>query len=211
MLAQSRILLSLVEGFKHEDSMINSKFLIEKMTNYLKNQRNQEGLYTFNSPNWDMHDEGVASVWALLALIKANSILEQKSILEFVLETTQTMLHKLYDEKTSLVHTKNQSFWCLNSASTLTYFCSLLLELKYDETFNLAMNNSILLCLNNLENDGHFPYSEKWRGTYLLLYHPIVMYTLEECLSSRYLNDNCKAIFRIKIGKSKKIFIKTNG
>ncbi len=208
ILAQSRILLSLAETFKQEDATLYSKFLIKRMTNYIINRRNQEGLYTLNYPNWDVQDEGIATVWTLLALIKANLILENKNIQEFVLETAHIMIHKLYNEKISLVHTKKQNFWCLNAASTFAYFCSLILESKFDETFKAALNNSISLCINNLDVDGHFPYSEKWRGTYLLLYHPTVIYTLEECLNSKYINDEIRLTLSLKLETAKKFLLK---
>ncbi len=40
----------------------------------------------------------------------------------------EAMIEKLYSEKNSLVHTAGDNFWCLDSASTFAYTCSLLLK-----------------------------------------------------------------------------------
>ena len=187
ILSQARVLLALVESYKN--GFIKSKWLIKGFANYLIKERNKEGMYKFNYPSWDKQDEGIATVWALLALIKAYDIIHEKTILIFVEETTQIMLDKLYSENTSLLHTKGDDYWCLNAASTLAYLCKLILDKKYSSRFASAMNNSISLCVNNLADDGHFPYSEKRMGTYLLLYQPVVIYTLEMCTDSKYLNE----------------------
>ena len=100
----------------------------------------------------------------------------------------EEMIEHLYTKETSLVHTAGQNFWCLNSASTFAYLCSLLLKHNYSKKVENAMINSINLCVDKIASDGHFPYSTMNQGTYLLLYHPIVMITLEKCLESKYLD-----------------------
>jgi hypothetical protein len=192
LLTQARTLLIL--SLQNENSNItqHSKWLIENLSNYIVKQRNKDQIYTFNYPSWDRQDEGIATVWALISLIKSYPILKVDSLLNFIIETSHVMLDKLYSKETSLMHTKDDKFWCLNAASTLAWFLSELMIYSPDKKFSDAMNNSILLCLKKISPEGYFPYSEKRHGTYILLYNPVVIYTLNECQHSNYLDDNLK-------------------
>jgi hypothetical protein len=208
LLTQARTLLILSLQNKNSEITHHSKWLIENLSNYIVNQRNDQQIYTFNYPSWDKQDEGIATVWALISLLKSYSILKVDSLLNFILETTHVMLDKLYTKKTSLVHTKDDKFWCLNAASTLAWFLSELLIYCYDSKFEDAMNDSINICLKNLSRDGYFPYSEKRRGTYILLYNPIVIYTLNECQHSSYLNESLKTELSEKLNIARNYLLK---
>ncbi len=207
ILSQARVLLALVESYHNKKSLVKAKWLIKAFSKYLISERRSDGLFSFNYPSWDRQDEGIATVWTVLALIKANSILDENSIHSFIEDTTNIMLDKLYTEDTSLLHTKNDTYWCLNSASTLAYVCKLLLDINYSERLEIAMNNSIDICIKNIHNDGHFPYSEKRKGTYILLYHPVVIYTLEMCENSEYLDDEIKIKLRNSLANARKFLI----
>lgn len=208
ILSQSRVLLSLVASYNNQESIIKDKWLIKSFSKYLMSERNKDGLYTFNYPFWDRQDEGIATVWVLLALIKSYDILKDEKILNFVEETTNIMIDELYSEQTSLLHTKDDDYWCLNAASTLAYLCKLILDIKYISRLELVMNNSISLCINNLAEDGHFPYSEKRPGTYLLLYHPVVIHTLEMCSDSNYLNKANQNTISVRLKTARDFLLK---
>jgi len=192
VLSQARSILILCNNPKLIEPKFRSTFLIKKMTDYLISMRDQEGLFKFNQVSWDLQDEGIASVWATLAIIKAYEITNERRYLEIAISTMNSMFKNLYTKETSLIHTAGNYYWCLNSASTFAYVCSLLLNHHYSNEIKEAMNDSINLCLNNIAEDGHYPYSLKRRGTYLLLYHPIVIITLDYCLSSKYLDNKIK-------------------
>lgn len=201
VLSQARVILILCNQSNLDEPRFKSSYLIKKMTDYLISMRDGNGLFKFNQVSWDYQDEGIASVWATFALIKAYEITSQKKYLETAVSTMNSMLRNLYSKHTSLVHTAGDNFWCLNSASTFAYVCSLLLNHHYSDEIQKAMVDSINLCLDKISDDGHYPYNMKRQGTYLLLYHSIVMITLEYCLSSKYLDGQT----RKKIADSNKI------
>ncbi|MCB0729594.1 MAG: hypothetical protein KDC88_01065 [Ignavibacteriae bacterium] len=192
VLSQARVILILTSFGKNEIGGIDNNFLIKELTNYLIKMRGNDGLFKFNQVSWNLQDEGIASVWSTLALIKAYEKTNEGNYLNIAISTTEAMLKHLYTKETSLIHTFGDNFWCLNSASTFAYSCCLLLEHYYSEDIVSAMNDSIKLCTEKIDEDGHFPYNLKRQGTYLLLYHPIVILTLEFCLSSKYLRDDVK-------------------
>ena len=121
------------------------------------------GLFNFNKPYWEKQDEGIASEWATLALLRAYQTLNEREYLNIASSTMEAMLEHLYTEETSLVHTKSDNFWCLNSASTFAYVCSLLLENIYSEKVRQAMIDSVNLCVSKIAMDGHFPYNFRGR------------------------------------------------
>lgn len=208
ILTQARTLLILCLQHKTNRGLDSTEWMIREISNYIRSQRNIDGYYTFNYSSWDKQDEGIATVWALISLLKSYEILQDNLLLEFIIETTDVMLDKLYFESTSLVHTKNDKFWCLNAASTLAWFLSELLFFKYDQRFEDAMNKSIQLCIDKQDSRGFFPYSEIRTGTYLLLYNPIVIYTLEQCKSSNYLWEEVKMKLPIKLDNARKFVLK---
>lgn len=201
VLSQARVILILCNHLGSGEPKFKSSYLIKRMTDYLISMRDGNGLFKFNQVSWDLQDEGIASVWAALALIKAHEITNEKKYLEIAVSTMNSMLISLYSKETSLVHTAGDKFWCLNSASTFAYACSQILKHHYSDEIQKAMVDSINLCLDKISDDGHYPYNMKRQGTYLLLYHSIVMITLEYCLSSKYLDDQT----RKKIADSNKI------
>lgn len=206
ILSQARILLIFSYQFNNNNS-ISNKWIIAQLVNYVKGERNEEGYYTFNYSSWDKQDEGIATVWVLIALLKGYEVLQDISLLEFIIETSNIMLDKLYSERTSLVHTRDDNFWCLNAASTLAWFLSDLLKHHYDERYEKAMNNSINICLDMQTDEGFFPYSEKRTGTYLLLYNPIVVYTLAQCKNSVCINVNLCNKLENKLSLARKFIL----
>lgn len=192
VLSQARAILLLCNESNSIEPKFKSTFLIRKMTEYLISMRDGHGLFKFNYTAWDHQDEGIASVWSTLALIKSYEATKEKKSLEIAISTHKAMLKRLYSKETSLIHTAGYYYWCLNSASTFAYVCSLILNHYYSDEIKDAMVDSINLCLNMIAEDGHYPYSEERQGTYLLLYHPIVIITLDNCLSSEYLDEKLK-------------------
>ena len=47
------------------------------------------------------------------------------------------MIENLYTKETSLVHTAGHNFWCLDSASTFAYLCSLLLKHNHSKKYEM--------------------------------------------------------------------------
>ncbi len=204
VLSQARVILILSNSaITRNDNLgnFNHTYLIKQLTNYLISMRDNNGLFKFNQASWNLQDEGIASVWSTLAIIRAYEITNDENYLKVAVSTMEAMLRNLYTKETSLIHTSGDYFWCLNSASTFAYACSLLLEYHYSEEIDIAMNDSIKLCTEKLADDGHYPYNLKRQGTYLLLYHPIVILTLEFCLPSKYLDGKIKSKL---ISKNKK-------
>ena len=74
------------------------------------------------------------------------------------------------------------------------------LKYTYSQEIKEVMVNSINLCLENISEDGHFPYDEKHSGVYILLYHSSVMFYLNECLKSNYINNEIKTKINEKNG-----------
>ena len=191
-LSQARTILILCNDPTLSEPKFRSAFLIKKLTDYLISMRDSNGLFKFNQASWDLQDEGIASVWSTLALIKAYEVTNEKYYLEVAISTLNAMLSNLYTRETSLIHTAGDYFWCLNSASTFAYACSLMLNHHYSDEIKEAMIDSINLCIDKIGDDGHYPYNLKRQGTYLLLYHPIVMITLDCCLLSEYLDNKTR-------------------
>ncbi|MBK7105256.1 MAG: hypothetical protein IPH62_08230 [Ignavibacteriae bacterium] len=202
LLSQARIILILCNNSEAKIDSFEVKELVRKMTNYLISMRSENSLFTFNQVSWDHQDEGIASTWAALALIKAYELTNEKKYLETAVETFDAMLKFLYRKETSLVHTKADNFWCLNAASTFAFACSLLLKHHYNKHIAEAMNDSIDLCINKIAEDGHYPYNFLRQGTYLLLYHPIVILTLDFCKKSEYLKTEIREKLQITNSKA---------
>ena len=177
LLSHARTILIICNNSKNFSTTFESKYLVRKLTDYLIGLKDNRGLYKFNQASWNLQDEGIASVWATLALIKSFEYLNEPKFLEEAIITMNSMLENLYSKETSLLHTEGEDYWCLNSASTLAYACSLILEYTHSEKIINAMNDSINLCVDKIAEDGHYPYNSVRQGTYLLLYHPIVIIT----------------------------------
>ena len=209
LLSQARVILILCNNYNKSDYKFKSIYLIKSMTDYLISMRGKNGLFKFNKPPWDKQDEGIASEWATLALIKAYNITNEKKYLNIAISTMNSMIEHLYTKETSLVHTAGDNFWCLNSASTFAYVCSLLLNYAYSKKVEIAMIDSINLCTDKIAEDGHFPYNSIKTGTYLLLYHPIVMITLGYCLSSKYLDSVTRKNLTETLNKAKNFLLKS--
>ncbi len=189
VLSQARVILILSNNKNNFGPRFQSVSLVRQMTDYLISMRDKKrGLFKFNQASWDLQDEGIASVWATLALIRSYEFTNDKRYLDIAIETMDAMLKHLYTKETSLIHTDGDFFWCLNSASTFADACSLILKYHYSDNIKEAMIDSINLCLDKIADDGHYPYNMVRQGTYLLLYHPIVMITLNNCLDSEFLD-----------------------
>ncbi|MCP4970508.1 MAG: hypothetical protein GY932_07945 [Arcobacter sp.] len=168
--------------------------------------RKKNLLYEFNQKWWKDQDEGIATIWTLIALLEVYKKNKDKNLLNNILSTTEAMHKHLFTDETSLMHTKNDNFWCLNSVSTYAMFISKLLEYHFDKIFVHNLITSINLCINNIDQEGYFPYSQTRTGTYLLLYNPIVIITLEDALASKFIDEKLKRISFQKI-EAAKIFL----
>jgi hypothetical protein len=207
ILSQARVILILCNNYEAENLTFNSKYLIKSLTDYLISMREDNGLFKFNQSSWNLQDEGIASVWATLALIKSYEVTNDQTYLDAAKLTLNAMLNLLYSKETSLIHTIGDEYWCLNSASTFAYVCSLILNHSFDKGIQGAMIDSINICVEKIADDGHFPYNEIRPGTYLLLYHPIVMITLGYCLHSQYMDSNTAQKLKNVLDKAKEFLI----
>ena len=186
------MICSLCDGFGKKDFPIQDKILTEKLADFLLTFKRDDNLYEFNNYYWDLQDDGIASVWAGIALMKSFELLKKQIYFEETLSVYNAILENLYSPQTSLVHTKGQNFWCANAAAQFAYLSSLILKYDYSDEVYIAMINSINICTMNIKEDGHFPYDAKHHGTYILLYHPNVMFFLNKCLGSDYLDEKIK-------------------
>lgn len=193
VLSQARVILILCNNKNNSEPKFKSSYIVKQLSEYLISMRDkQRGLFKFNQASWDLQDEGIASVWATLALIRSYEFTKESKYLNVAIDTMNAMLEHLYSKETSLIHTKGDFFWCLNSASTFADACSLILKHHYSDEIKEAMIDSINLCLDKIADDGHYPYNKIRQGTYLLLYHPIVMITLNNCLESEFLDNTTR-------------------
>lgn len=192
IISQARLISLLCDGYNKEHFPIKDNNLIEKLTNYLITLKKKNDLYHLSNYKWDKQDEGIASVWSAIALIKAYEVLGKKIYLDESLSVCTAMLKDLYSARSGLVHTAGQDFWCINASSKFAYLCSLILKYYYSEEIKEAMLNSISICTKNIAEDGHFPYTKAHPGVYILLYHPSVIFYMEKCLESEYLDDEFK-------------------
>ena len=126
VLSQARLISLLCDGFSCSQFPIKDRILIERLSNYLVSLENDKNLFELNNLKWDKQDEGIASVWGAIALIKTYELTQQKYYLEASLTTFNSMLRYLYSPKTGLVHTMGQDYWCINASSKFAYLCSLL-------------------------------------------------------------------------------------
>ena len=195
IVSHSRLITLLCDGLDHGDFIIKDNCLIEKLADFLITLKTNNNLYEFNNVKWEKQDEGVASVWAGIALIKAYEAIKKQTYLEEAISVYKSIIKNLYTPETGLIHTAGQDFWCANTSSKLAYFCSLILRNNYSKEIEEIMVNSIKICIDNIAEDGHFPYTKIHPNTYILLYHPSVIFYLDKCLESEYLKND----FKIKI------------
>ena len=190
--SHSRLISLLCDGFDVEYFPVKNKYLIEKLADFLITLKNKDNLFNFNKHKWDKQDEGIASVWAAIALIKSYDIIKKDVYLNETLSIYNAILKKLYTLESGLVHTAGQDFWCTNASSKFAYLCSLILKYNYSDQIKDVMINSIKICTQNIGEDGHYPYTKKHMGVYILLYHPSVIFYLNNCLVSEYINNKLK-------------------
>ncbi len=208
LLSQTRAILILCNNFNNSESKFKSKYLIKKLSNYLIDISEKDNLYKFNQASWDLQDEGTASVWATLALLKSYETIGDEKYLDTASLTMTAMIKKLYSKETSLIHTVGDDFWCTDTASIFAYTCSIILKHKYSDTIKDAMIDSIQLCTEKIYEDGHYPYNELRQGLYLLLYHPIVILTLELCQRSKYMDADTHEKINSTNKKARKFLLK---
>ncbi len=202
-LAQARVLLSLILLDNNNQNFYH-RFYIDGLINYLLGEKTKDNLFNFNQKSWNKQDEGIATIWVLLALLESYSVNNSEKLFDEIIIITTAMHNKLYNQEKSLTHNLGDDYWCLNAVSTYAMFIARFLEKKYDKSFVSNLNYSIELCINNINEEGFFPYSEVRKGTYLLLYNPIVILTLEEALKSKYIKPSLKDEAIIKLDLVKK-------
>ena len=79
--SHSRLISLLCDGFDVEYFPVKNKYLIEKLADFLITLKNKDNLFNFNKHKWDKQDEGIASVWAAIALIKSYHIIKKDDYL----------------------------------------------------------------------------------------------------------------------------------
>ncbi|HOR72546.1 MAG TPA: hypothetical protein PLY00_14875 [Verrucomicrobiota bacterium] len=190
--AQARLICLLTSGLGLSQFPLRSIRLIEELTDALILCKRPNLLYSLNNYACYPQDEGIASVWAGLALIKAYEATGSDRFWQETVSIYDAMLSDLYSKKTGLVHTAGQDFWCLNASSKFAYLSTLLLKHRRAHLIEDALQTSITLCLDNIAEDGHFPYTEEHDGVYILLYHASVMFYLNNCLASECVASHLK-------------------
>ncbi len=203
-LAQSRILLSILYLNNKNKIPFNADFLVNLFTKHILGSKEKNQLYKFNQKWWKDQDEGIATVWTLIALLEVYGKYKDENLLKSIIASTEAMHSHLFTDKTGLIHTSNDDFWCLNAVSTYAMFISKLLEFYHDEGFVKKLSTSVSICIENINQEGYFPYSQIRTGTYLLLYNPIVIITLEEALASTFIGNDLKDKAIVKLNLAKK-------
>ena len=207
ILAQARVLISFCILYNKGQINYIDKYIIENLKNFLISLRDKSGLYKFNNKSWNKQDEGIATIWALLALIKTYEITNDAKLLSEIIHTSDVMHEKLVDSKNCLVHNYGENYWCLNAASKYAYFINKLLNYHYTDELFISYTTAIELCISKQTQVGYFPYSEKKQGTYLLLYNPGVIYTLENAIKNSLLNKDLIINTEIAIEKARKYLV----
>ncbi|MCB0749428.1 MAG: hypothetical protein KDC90_18355, partial [Ignavibacteriae bacterium] len=95
LLSQARVILILCNNLNSFGSEQESKKVIQEMTNYLISMRDEKGLFKFNQASWDLQDEGIASVWSTLALIRSYEVIKNEEYLKVAVSTMESMLKYL--------------------------------------------------------------------------------------------------------------------
>lgn len=201
-LAQARVLLSATMLFKKSKSEQLLR-LINSLSNYLLTVRTEKKIWLFNQKWWNKQDEGIATIWVLLALLEAYKINGNEDLFRDIIESTNATHKYLYSKINSLNHNIGDNFWCLNAASTYAMYISRLLQFNREDEYIENLNQSINLCSEHVTDEGYFSYSDLRKGTYLLLYNPIVIITLEEALKSEYVDDSVRNNIEVKIEAAK--------
>ena len=179
-----------------------------KFKNFIISIRDESGIYKFNQKSWNLQDEGIATIWVLLALLKVYEITNNSDLLNEMVDTVNDMHRNMVDKLNSLLHNLGDNYWYLNAASTYAFFASQFLDYHYDkEIFNNYIN-AVELCVSKITPYGYFPYSGKRHGTYLLLYNPIVIYTLENSVNSHLINHELKIKAENAIENARKFILK---
>lgn len=191
-LAQARVLLSAILLLNEKNQINHLSTIINRLKNYLLSVKTKNNLWLFNQKWWNKQDEGIATIWVLLALLEVYKLNKNDDLLKEIISSTEAMNEMLFSKSCSLRHNLGDSFWCLNAASTYAMYISKLLEFTNKKEYVENLNLSIKLCLDNITDEGFFPYSEIRKGTYLLLYNPIVIITLKEALKSNFIYPELK-------------------
>ena len=160
-LAQVRILISFCKLHNNKQIIFNVKYIIENLKNFILSIRENSGIYKFNQKSWNLQDEGIATIWVLLALLKVYEITNDLDLLNEIVDTIDLLHKNLVDEKNSLLHNLGDDYWCLNAASTYAFFAGQFLNYHYDEKMLKNYIKAVELCISKLTPEGYFPYSEK--------------------------------------------------
>lgn len=207
-LAQSRVLLSICMNIRNSKIDINDTHLIDGLTSYILTMKGKNGIYKFNQKKWNLQDEGIATIWVLLALLEVYKINFDKKILDEIITTINIVNKVLFSETNSLAHTHGDDYWCLNAASTYAWFITELYPYYSNTTLVENLKLSINLCNEKFNREGYFPYSEKKTGTYLLLYNPVVIYSLERAIRNDKLNEELVVSTKKNIKQAKDFVLK---
>ena len=193
-LAQARVLLGLCKLYSNNLIRHNGLFLIKEFQKFILSMKSKNGIYKFNQKSWSLQDEGIATIWVLLALLETYKITNEKTLLQEIIKTIETVNKILFSKKNSLLHTLGDDYWTLNAASTYAWFVAELFPFYKTEELLENYEISIALCNSKIEENSqnYFPYSEKKPGTYLLLYNPVVIYTLAKAINSKFITTELK-------------------
>lgn len=211
VISQARLIVTLCDGYHLDSIYFKNKHLISELCFFLLSMQQPDGLFLFNKTYWMRQDEGIASVWAAIALIKAYDLTQNRDFLQGAISTWDGMYKYMYSKKQSLLHTKEQTWWTLNVAVLFAYCGTMLL--RYDDRSDIrdTISNSVELIVTNIATDGHFPYNEKWTDVYILLYHSHVMYFLNLIALSAITSNKQRDLIEISLKEARKYLLSQKG
>ncbi len=207
IISQARLIITICDGYQLDGFYFRDKYLVSQLTSFLLKEKQSNGLFLFNKSSWMRQDEGVASVFAGIALIKAYELTKNEQFLTEAINSWQSMYKLLYSEELSLIHTVKHTWWTLNVAVLFAYFGTIILKYTKNNNVKVSVNQSLNLILSNIKQDGHFPYNKKWTHVYILLYHSHVIYFLQNIEKSEFIEDRDRLNIHDTLIKAKRYLI----
>jgi hypothetical protein len=204
IISQARLIITICDGYLLDDFYFRDKYLVIELASFLIAQKQSNGLFLFNKSSWMRQDEGVASVFAGIALIKAYELISDEKYLIEALHIWESMYERLYSKELGLIHTSGHTWWTLNVSVLYAYFGSIILKYSNNKNVKVSVDQSLNLILSNMASDGHFPYNTKWTNVYILLYHSHVMYFLKNIEKSEFIEESDRLNIHISLKKAKK-------
>jgi hypothetical protein len=190
VISQARLIVAICDGHNLDELYFNNRYVVSELAYYLLSLQKADGLFLFNKTSWMRQDEGIASVWSGIALIRAYEYTKNPDFRVGAISAWDAMYKHLYSEEKSLLHTKKQTWWTLNVAVLYALLGTIILKYIDRNEIRVTVTQSLDLILSSIADDGHFPYNEKRPDVYILLYHSHVIYFLQQIALSRVITEN---------------------